>query len=122
MNVANDNSFTAWINQIQKEEYEKGGIGHLFTPSPIIFWEYILADVQSDGEFITDTRAIADAQEKFAEQCVDLGARNGDIFDETITLIKFKIDDNGKNVELERREGIVEYEHYHGDFKEHATY
>lgn len=83
------------------------------------YWTFERDGEIYDADFETRDAAQADADETFAEQCCEDSPRNGETFEEDITLIRFKYDDDGERVILERIDTTVEYEHYHGDYAEH---
>lgn len=90
-----------------------------------MFWTYSVGGGELfDAEFNTQEEAQADADERYAEQIADEESpRNGETFSNDIELIRFTWDDEtGERVIHERVPGTVEYEHYHGDLKEHGTW
>lgn len=60
----------------------------------------------------------------FAEKCQesDYPLRNGQTFSDEAVLIKYSVNDDGEETELEREKMVLEYEHYHGDYAEHNTH
>ena len=84
------------------------------------YWTFERDGEIQDHEFDTEKECQCWADEAFAEQCQEESPRNGEEFSEDITLIHFSIDDDGEMKEIQRIEGSVDYEHYHGDLKEHG--
>lgn len=86
-----------------------------------LFWTYELDGELFDGEFETRAKADEYAQERYAESLEDEPMRNGDTFErDDYALIEFSYDEEGERVIHEREDAVLEYEHYHGDLKEHG--
>ena len=87
------------------------------------FWTY-----EYDGELkdleglLTQAAAQQAADDWFADHVTDTheGLRNGEVIDAEIILVRFHLDADDEQVIDERIPGTVEYEHYHGDRKEHG--
>ena len=87
----------------------------------------VLWTFEHDGE-IRDIEAEtqADAQKAaddwFEQRVIDLhdDLRNGDKLDDEIKLVSFYYNDAGDRKIIERIPAFVEYEHYHGDHREHS--
>lgn len=86
-----------------------------------LFWTYELDGEIYDAEFETRAKADEWAQERYAESLEDEPMRNGDTFSrDDYALIEFSYDEEGERVIHEREDSCLEYEHYHGDLKEHG--
>ncbi len=86
------------------------------------YWEYEHDGELSDGEYGSKTAAQAAADEWWAERQQDNeGMSNGETFEDDIELVAFKQGDDDP-VEIAHMKSTVEYEHYHGDLKEHGTW
>lgn len=88
------------------------------------FWTYEHDDELADLEgLLTQAAAQEAADAWFSQHIEDImhdDLRNGDTFDDAITLVRFHLDAEGEQVIDERIPGTVEYEHYHGDHREHS--
>jgi hypothetical protein len=86
------------------------------------FWTYEYEGEVRDLECETMAEADKTADAWYEQHITDMhdDLRNGDMFDDEIVLVRFHYDAEGERVEDERVRGIVEYEHYHGDHREHS--
>ena len=82
------------------------------------YWTFERDGEIFDADFETQAEAQTWADDAFAEECQDDSPSNGQSFDAEITLLRFHYDDDGERVIDERIDGMVEYEHYHGDHAE----
>lgn len=78
----------------------------------------------TDGEYPNAQAALEAAEEKYGTDVVDnLDPRNGELFTEDLIIYEYRVDDfvnDGNPVEIDNFVTEVEYEHYHGDLKEHG--
>ena len=86
------------------------------------YWTYELDGEIFDADFETRDKADAHAQEDYAESLADESPRNGEVFTrDDYALIEFSYDDDGERViHVRDDDAVLEYEHYHGDLKEHG--
>jgi len=85
-----------------------------------LLWTYEMDGEVYDGDFYTRQGAQRHAERDFAEKCQDQSPANGEVFEaDGFVLIQFSNKDDGDCTEWERIEGVLEYEHYHGDHAEH---
>lgn len=101
------------------------GKGNLFFTAiekPPILWTF-----EHDGEIhALEEKTEADANKAadnwFTQRVINLhdDLKNGDKIDDEVHIMKFYQDDEGERVVLERTPYVVEYEHYHGDHREHS--
>lgn len=68
-------------------------------------------------EFETIEAAEDFFNERFAEECAEESPRNGEVFTSTMEIVLYDFD-NEKIVDSKKI--TLEYEHYHGDLKEHG--
>lgn len=87
-----------------------------------LIWTYERDGEIYDGEFVSSIFAIDHACEKLAERVQDDSPRNGEVFSEDIILIGFVWNDDGERNIHVHLPATAEYEHYHGDLKEHGTW
>ena len=82
------------------------------------YWEYELSmDLESDGEYESQERAQAAADEAWAEHIHEVCVpRNGEVWEDTFVLREYEF---GDSTPIQEIEGEVYYEHYHGDREEH---
>lgn len=86
-----------------------------------LFWTFELDGEIYDGDFDSRDEADNHAQEKYAEDCQEESPRNGETFErDDYALIEYSYDDDGERVVYNREDAVLEYEHYHGDAKEHG--
>lgn len=86
-----------------------------------LFWTFELDGEIYDGDFDSRDEADNHAQEKYAEDCQEESPRNGETFErDDYALIEYSYDDDNERVIYGREDAVLEYEHYHGDAKEHG--
>lgn len=88
------------------------------------YWSYIYDGDEDDSDYGSKVAAQHAADEWWAERCNDdnEGMRNGETFEADIELIAYTIDEDGERKRFTTINSTVEYEHYHGDLKEHGTW
>lgn len=85
-----------------------------------MYYEYLLFDTMSDGEYATETEALEAAQEAYDNYCDDQeGLSNGDTMEDTVMIVPHT--DDGQPIMDAEYSAVVEFEKYHGDFEEHNT-
>jgi len=85
-----------------------------------MYYEYMLFDAISDGEYESADKAHEAAQEAYDNYCDDQeGLSNGDTMSDTVAIILHT--DDGQPVLGGEFNATVEFEKYHGDFEEHNT-
>lgn len=70
-------------------------------------------------EFDTAEAAEMYLNEQYAEHCQSECPRNGEVFCDTMILVRYDFETDEI---LEEKEIVLEYEHYHGDRAEHETW
>lgn len=87
------------------------------------YWGYEDKDGDICGSFSSYDDAYDMFENWFFERCNnDSDIINGETRSEDVTFVHYKYGEEGEIVELERREGTIEYEHYHGDLEEHGIW
>lgn len=86
-----------------------------------IYYVYEYDNERYDGTFETPSKAENWAQACFEEECEGLSPSNGETFYREIEVIGLTLDGDNE-IEIYRQKETLEYEHYHGDAKEHGTW
>ena len=87
-----------------------------------IYFDIEMNGIRSTLECKTRQEAIDWAEDEFADECQREAPDNGEKFETEIDLIPYTMDDNGDTTDMPSETITIKYEHYHGDFAEHATY
>lgn len=81
-----------------------------------MYWNFTHSNKLYEYEAETKEAIIERANEWWSDKCIDDGVKNGEVMRDVVTLVCM---DNGEIISTEKH--TVEYEHYHGDFKEHGV-
>ena len=89
------------------------------------YFEYSIGSNDiTDAEYPTAHAALEAAEETYGDTVVEnMSPRNGELFTEDLIIYEYRVDDlvnDGNPVEIDNFVTEVEYEHYHGDLKEHG--
>ena len=88
------------------------------------YWTYSIDGIDYECEFNDFMEAHEAMQLMHKENvlCTSWEVKNNETYFADAEIIHFCFDENGEKEILNKHEIVAEYEHYHGDFIEHATY
>ena len=88
------------------------------------YWTFSLDGDLSDAEYQTSKECLEQLDERYAEIVAENyeDMRNGETLTADAAIVQFQYNDDNEKEIISSENVTAEYEHYHGDLKEHGTY